>query len=180
MTSFLDLVKTRQSVRSYLDKPVEEEKLQRILEAARLAPSACNAQPWKLIVVDDYEKRMAIAEASSSRILPINHFVRQAPIQIVIVEERENFIAKLGGYARNKHYPPIDIGIVAAHICLAATDEGLGSCIIGWHDEKKIKKILDIPNGKRVMVIILLGYSKQPLRTKHRKSLSEVVSYNKY
>ena len=180
MNTFLELVRNRQSDRAYLDKPVETEKLERVLEAARLAPSACNSQPWKFIVVTDPEKRMQVAEATASKALSMNHFTRQAPLQLVLVEENANFTSTLGGWATNKHYPHIDLGIVASHITLAAADEGLGSCIIGWCDEKKIRKALNIPKNKRVMLVILLGYSDQPLREKKRKTKEEIISYNKY
>ena len=180
MKSFLELVQSRQSDRSYSDQPVEKVKLDRILEAARLAPSACNAQPWKIIVVSDAEKRMQVADATASKLLAINHFTKQAPLQLVVLEESANFTSSVGGWATNKHYPHIDLGILAAHISLAATDEGLGSCIIGWCDEKKVQKALDIPKNKRVMLVILLGYSAQPLRTKKRKQKEEIISYDKY
>lgn len=180
MNSFVELVNSRQSDRSYLDKPVEKEKIQRILEVARLAPSACNAQPWKFIVVTDPEKRMEIADAMASKLLSMNHFTKQAPVQLVLVEENANFTSTVGGWATKKHYPHIDLGIVASHICLAATDEGLGSCIIGWCDEKKVQKALDIPRNKRIMLVILLGYSNQPLREKKRKEINEIVSWEKY
>ncbi len=180
MTSFLELVQTRQSDRAYLDKPVENEKLERILEAARLAPSACNSQPWKFIVVTDPEKRMLVADATASKLLSMNHFTKQAPVQLIVLEESGNFTSSVGGWVTDKHYPHIDLGIVAAHITLAATDEGLGSCIIGWCDEKKVRKALDIPKNKRVMLVILLGYSAQPLREKKRKRKEEIVSYEKY
>ena len=180
MISFLDLVKARQSDRAYLDKPVEPEKINRILEAARLAPSACNAQPWKIIVVSDAEKRRLVAEATASKILSMNHFTKQAPVQLVLVEENANFTSGVGGFISNKHYPHIDLGIVASHICLAATDEGLGSCMIGWCNEKKICKVLDIPNNKRVMLVILIGYTEQKQLDKKRKSLDEIVSYEEY
>jgi len=180
MTSFLDLVKKRQSDREYLSKPVEKEKIDRILEAARLAPSACNAQPWKFVVVTDPEKRLQVAEAAASKLLSMNHFTRQAPVQLILVEESANFTSNIGGWATNKHYPHIDLGIVASHICLAAADEGLGSCIIGWFDENKIQKSLEIPKNKRVMLVVLLGYSAQPLRDKKRKTIDEIVAYNKY
>jgi len=180
MNTLLELVKSRQSDRAYLDKPVEMEKLDRILEAARLAPSACNAQPWKFIVVINPEKRSQIADATASKLLSMNHFTKQAPLQLVLIEENANFTSTVGGWATNKHYQHIDLGIVASHICLAATDEGLGSCIIGWFDEKKIQKVLDIPKNKRVILVILLGYSIQTLREKKRKEMSEIVSYDKY
>jgi nitroreductase len=180
MNTFLELVQNRQSDRAYLDKPVENEKLERILEAARLAPSACNSQPWKFIVVTDPEKRMQVADATASKILSMNHFTKQAPVQLVLVEENANLTSTVGGWATNKHYPHIDLGIVAAHISLAAADEGLGSCIIGWCDEKKVKKALEVPKSKRVMLVILLGYSNQPLREKKRKTKEKIVSYDKY
>jgi nitroreductase len=177
---FLELVQNRQSDRAYLDKPVEKEKIDRILEIARLAPSACNAQPWKFVVVTDSEKRMQIADATASKILSMNHFTKQAPVQLVLVEENANFTSSVGGMLTNKHYPHIDLGIVASHICLAAADEGLGSCMIGWCDEKKVRKVLEIPRNKRVMLVILLGYSAQKLREKKRKSKEEIVSWDKY
>jgi nitroreductase len=180
MQSFLELVQQRQSDRAYLDKPVEKEKLERILEAARLAPSACNSQPWKFIVVTDPEKRLQVANATASTVLSMNHFTKQAPVQLIVLEDSANFTSSVGGWAKNKHFPHIDLGIVAAHISLAATDEGLGSCIIGWCDEKKIQNTLDIPKNKRVMLVILLGYSALPLREKKRKTKDEIVSYEKY
>jgi len=180
MKSFLELVQTRQSDRSYIDKPVEQEKIDRILEAARLAPSACNAQPWKFILVTDPEKRMQVANATASKLLSMNHFTIQAPVQLVLIEESANFTSSVGGWATNKHYPHLDLGIVASHICLAAADEGLGSCMIGWCDEKKVRKALDIPKNKRVMLVILIGYTAQKQREKKRKSLDEIVSYEKY
>lgn len=180
MESFLEIVQVRQSDRAYEDKPVEKEKLDRILEAAQLAPSACNAQPWKILVVTDPEIKMQVADATASKLLSMNHFTKQAPVQLVLIEENANFTSSVGGWAKNKHYPHIDLGIVASHICLAAADEGLGSCMIGWCNEKKVRKALDIPKNKRVMLVILLGYSAQPLRSKKRKPLTEIVSYNKY
>lgn len=180
MKSFLDLVKLRQSDRAYLDKPVEMDKIERILEAAHLAPSACNAQPWKLVVVTDPEKRMQIADATASKVLSMNHFSKQAPVQLVLVEENANFTSTVGGWATNKHYPHLDLGILASYICLAAAYEGLGSCMIGWCDEKKVRKMLDIPSNKRVMLVILIGYSAQSLRDKKRKPLDEIVKWEKY
>jgi len=180
MQSFLELVQNRQSDRAYLDKPVEPEKIERILESARLAPSACNSQPWKFIVVTDPEKRMLVADATANKLLSMNHFTKQAPVQLVVIEESGNLTSSLVGWATHKHYPHIDLGIAAAHISLAATDEGLGSCIVGWCDEKKVRKALDIPKNKRVMLVVFLGYSAQPLREKKRKTKDEIVSYNRY
>lgn len=181
MGEFLKLVNYRQSDRSFdASRPVENEKLDRILEAARLAPSACNAQPWYFIVVDDPELKDEIANATSAKLLGMNHFTKQAPLHIIVVEEKANMSSKFGGWIKGKHFPQIDIGIVAAHICLAAEDEGLGSCILGWFDEPKIKKILRIPSDKKVVLDIVVGYSKQDKRDKKRKELTEIVSFNTY
>ena len=177
---FTTLVSARQSDRGYLDQPVEKDKLLRILECARLAPSACNAQPWHIIVVDDPSLKNQVADATSEKILGMNHFTKQAPIHIILVEEPANFTSSIGSWIKRKHYPLIDLGIIAEHICLAATSEGLGSCMIGWFDEARIKKICGVPNSKRVQLIITLGYPAVKTRTKTRKSLDSIVSYNSY
>ena len=177
---FNSLVITRQSDRNYLDKPIEKEKLNRILECARMAPSACNAQPWHIIVVDDSEKKDLIADATSEKILGMNHFTKQAPIHLVLVEEPANFTSSFGSWIKRKHYPLIDLGIIAEHICLAAASEGLGSCMIGWFDEPKVKKICAVPSSKRVQLIITLGYSASKTRVKTRKPMDQIVSYNLY
>ena len=177
---FKSLVLTRQSDRSYLDQPVASDVLSRILECARLAPSACNAQPWHIIVVNNLEIKNQVADATSERILGMNHFTKQAPVLLVLIEEPANFTSNFGGWVKRKHYPLIDLGIVAEHICLAAAAEGLGSCMIGWFDETKVKKLLDIPKSKRVQLIITLGHPAKETRTKIRKPIEEIISYNGY
>ena len=179
--NFSELIKERQSDRVFdSSKPVEKEKLERILEAGRLAPSACNAQPWKFVVVDDVELKNQVADCTSSKVLNMNHFTKQAPVHIIIVEENANISSSFGSWAKKKHFPHIDIGIATAHICLAAEAEGLGTCIIGWFDEKKLKKMLEIPPRQRALLDIVLGYPVQATRPKVRKSPEEVLTYNKY
>jgi len=177
---FKSLVVKRQSDRSYLDRPVEYDKLARILECARLAPSACNAQPWHIIVVNDPEVRNKIADATSERILGMNHFTKQAPLLLLLVEEAATLTSDFGSWVKRKHFPLIDIGIVASHICLAAADEDLGSCMIGWFDEVKVKKIVGVPASKRVQLIITMGYPAKETRVKIRKPIEKIVSYNTY
>ena len=124
-TDFLQLVLSRQSDRAYdKDRPVEAEKLERILEAGRLAPSACNAQPWKFVVITDRELALKVGKAAAG--LGMNKFAKDAPVHILIVEESANITSLLGGKVKDKHFPLIDIGIAAAHITLAAESEGLG------------------------------------------------------
>jgi len=178
---FLELVSTRQSDRAFdPDRLVEKEKIERIVETARLSPSACNAQPWHLIVVDDPALKSRVADATSARALGMNHFTKQAPVHIVLVEERVNLSSGLGGWVKQKDYAQMDLGLLAAHITLAAHAEGLGSCILGWFNESKMRELLAIPDSKRVWLDIAIGYSVQPLRPKKRKPLQEMVSYNGY
>ncbi|MHC1705229.1 MAG: nitroreductase family protein [Tenuifilaceae bacterium] len=175
------LTNNRQSVRGYKPDMVEKDKLNRILEAGRLSPSACNAQPWKFIVVDDSELKNKIADATSNRIIGINHFTKQAPVHIVIILEPANFNSNFGSIMKDKNLPLIDIGIAAAQICLQATAEGLGTCILGWFNETSVRKLLNIPKSKRVILIITLGYpTTEEIREKKRKTLDEVVNFNKY
>ena len=179
---FLEILTQRQSVRGYSDMAVEPEKLARCLEAARLAPSACNAQPWKFVVVDDPQLKDQVAGyTSSGPLVPMNHFTRQAPLLIVIVRENPNLSSKLGTVLKDKPYTLMDIGIVALQFCLQATAEGLGSCILGWFNEKKVKELLHIPKSKRAELIITLGYpASQNLRPKIRKAMNDICCYNRY
>lgn len=178
---FLELVSSRQSIRAFdPERSVEKDKIERIIEAARLAPSACNAQPWSFIVVDEPELKNKIADATSSRVLGMNHFTKQAPVHLLLVEEKVNISSGIGGWIKKKDYAQMDLGIVAAHIVLAAQAEGLGTCIVGWFDEDKVKDLLHIPSSKRVWLDIVIGYGTQPLRKKSRKNLDVILSYNRY
>lgn len=176
----LDLIIKRQSDRKYASDPVEKEKLDRILEAGRMAPSACNAQPWKFIIATDRNILTELAVAASAKLLGMNTFVGQAPVIIVIVREKPNFSSMAGGAIKKKDYSLIDIGIAAESICLQAAAEGIGSCIIGWFDEKQVRKILGIPSSKRVELLITMGYSLSDKREKKRKPPEVTVSFNKY
>ena len=178
---FYELVKKRQSTRAFeTTRGVDREIIARILEAARLAPSACNAQPWHFIVVEEPELKNKVADAASARLLGMNHFTKQAPVHIIVVEEKVNISSGIGGIVKDKHFAFLDIGIAATHICLAAEAEGLGSCILGWFAESKIKNLLNIPDNRRVVLDIIIGYLAQPLRVKKRKPIEEIVSYNTY
>ena len=178
--NILDLIISRQSDRKYSDRPVEKEKLERIIEAGRMAPSACNAQPWKFIIVTDQNLILNIAEAASARLIGMNSFVSQAPVILVIIRENPNMSSRVGGTIKRKDYSLIDIGIATENICLQAKAEGIGSCIIVWFDEKELRSFLKIPRSKRVELLITLGYSLSEQREKRRKPPEETVSFNKY
>lgn len=178
---FLNLVKKRQSTRRYLNKPVERDKIERCIEAARLAPSATNTQPWKFIVVDNPELGEKVANKTFSQIVSFNRFSLQAPVLIVITSNRMNLSNKITQTLKNRELTPIDIGIAAEHICLQAAEEGLGTCFMGWFDGKSVKKLLNIPASKRVELIIAMGYpASDIIRTKTRKKLNEIMTYNHY
>ncbi len=180
--TFLSLVLNRQSVRKYIDRPVEPEKVRRCLEAARLAPSASNSQPWKFIVVDDPELRQKVASATIGPLSTFNTFVPQAPVIVAIVIEKMKVITKIAADMKNRDFPWIDIGIAAEHFCLQAAEDGLGTCMLGWFNEEPIKKLLNIPKNKRIGLLITLGYFPKGyrLRAKSRKAFEVVVKYNRY
>ncbi len=180
--NFTELISARQSVRRYAATPVESEKINQCLESARLAPSASNSQPWKFIVVNEEPLRTEVAKATFTDIQLINKFTLQAPVMVVIVIEKAKLITRLAMLVKKKEWPLIDIGITAEHFCLQATELGLGTCMIGWFDEKKLQKILNIPSGKSIGLVISMGYAEDgyKLRTKVRKGLGEMTVWNKY
>ena len=180
-TSFLDMVRTRESVRSYKPDAVPEESVHRCLEAARLSPSASNAQPWKFIVVSDPDLKNSIADAAHDRILSMNHFTKQAPLLVVVVRERANLESGAGQILKDKAYPLMDIGMAVGHFCLQAVEEGLGTCILGWFKERKVKELLHIPKNRRADLIITLGYpAYDKVREKKRKPIGDISSFNRY
>ena len=178
---FLDLVTRRFSARKYKDKAVEQEKLTRCLEAARLAPSASNSQPWTFLAVNEPNLVQKVAAETYSKIATFNRFTHQAPVLVVFVLEKPKLITQIGGRIKKKEYPLIDIGIAAEHFCLQAEEEGLGTCMLGWFNEKPLKKLLNIPKNKTIGLIVTLGYPDYEKRpSKKRKGFEEVVRYNKY
>ena len=180
--TFNELINSRQSVRRYQEKPVEREKIDKIIEAVHVAPSACNSQPWKIIIVDEPGLKNEVAEATFSKTISFNKFAVEAPVIAVLVIEKAKLIAQIGGSIKNLEYPQIDIGIAAAHFCLQAAELGLGTCMIGWFDEKKIKPLLKIPDKRKIGLVITLGYPAEDykLRKKIRKPQAEICGFNCY
>jgi len=177
---FAELIRQRQSVREYSDRPVERDKLDALVEAVRLAPSASNSQPWKVIFVDEPQLRDQVARATFSKALSFNSFALQAPVIAVLTQERPKVITQIGGRIKDKEYPLIDIGVAAAHFCLQAAELGLGTCMIGWFQEQRIKDLLHIPKGTGVGLLITVGYSETPLRNKIRKPARDMSCFNRY
>ena len=172
--NFLEIANNRQSCRSYDEnRPVEQEKLDAVLEAVRLSPSACNGQPYHLTVCSG---EIAKAVAAGTMGMGMNKFAAQAPVVIVISEEPYVKTAALGAKVKGIDYRSIDIGIAAAYLTAEATAQGLGTCILGWVDDEKIRKACGV-KGK-VHLVITLGYAKEEetLRTKKRKEISSLVT----
>ena len=172
--NFKEIAETRQSCRKYnATREIEREKLDAILEIARVAPSACNGQPYHITVCRG-EKAKAVAEACMG--MGMNKFAADAPIMLVISEEAYVKTAALGSKLKGIDYRSIDIGILAAYITAEATTQGLGTCILGWLDDGKIRKICELE--RQVHLVITLGYAADDdtLRTKKRKDISELVT----
>lgn len=170
---FMEIANTRQSCRSYDEgKIVEQEKLEAVLKAARLAPSACNGQPYHITVCRG-EAAAAVAKATQG--MGMNKFASQAPILLVISEEDYVASAAVGAKLKKNDYRSIDIGIVCAYITAEAAAQGLGTCILGWFDDDKIRAVCGLEHPVRL--VITLGYPADTQRTKKRKELDTLVSY---
>ncbi|MBO5334207.1 MAG: nitroreductase family protein [Clostridia bacterium] len=172
--NFTEIAKNRYSCRSYdTTRKVEDEKIKAILESAILSPSACNSQPYHFTVCKG-EKAKEVAKATQS--MGMNKFASDAPVMIVISEGNYNKTASIGAKMKGNDYRSIDIGIATAYLTAEASAQGLGTCILGWFDDKKIRKICGLDSAVRL--VISLGYAKEGgvVPTKKRKAYDELVS----
>ena len=171
--NFTEIANTRQSCRSYdAARAVEQEKLDAILASARLAPSACNAQPYHITVC---RGEAAKAAAKAVQGMGMNKFATDCPVMLVISEASYNATAALGAKVKDNDYRSIDIGIMTAYLTAEATAQRLSTCILGWLDDKELRKICGIE--EKVRLVISLGYAKadDKLRQKKRKDMEELV-----
>ena len=175
----LKTIKERYSMREYTDRPIEEEKLNMILESGRLAPSASNAQPWNFYVVRDRQiiKQLAEKMPLGSSVV-INSFISEAPAVIVATAGPIDLLHKAMAFIVNKKWYYLDLGIALEHMVLCAWELGIGSCWIGWFNEKRIKTMLNIPRDQEVIAMLTLGYPKELINpVKHRKALEKIVKF---
>ena len=165
-----EVIEKRKSIRDYEDTPVPEEKLLRILEAARLAPSGGNRQPWKFVVAREDKRRQELARATGGQ-----PHVAKAPVIIAAVATTPESMMKCGvpGY-------PVDLAIAVDHMTLAAVDEGLGTCWIGAFSQEEARDILKVPENCRIVALLTLGFPKETGRPKVRKSIDEIVCYEAF
>jgi nitroreductase len=165
-----EAIRSRRSIRSYLEKAVEEKKLDQVLEAARLAPSANNRQEWRFVVARDQETRHLLSIAADGQ-----GFVAEAPVVIACCAAESDHIMKCGhpAYA-------IDVAIAIDHMTLVAETLGLGTCWIGAFSEDRVREILNIPESVRVVELLALGYPKSIPNSRSRKPMHEIVFYEKW
>ncbi len=169
--SFFELINKRESCRDFSDKKVDKELLVKCIEAAHIAPSACNSQPWSFVVVNSEQKGPLIAKCLQTA--GFNKFADNVPAFIVICEEE----AKLIGGVSQK-YAQGDVGIATASICYAATELGLSTCIMGSIDHEMLKEILNLPENKNIRLVLAVGYaSNDKIRNKVRKPIDEIMTY---
>ncbi|MDD5091020.1 MAG: nitroreductase family protein [Candidatus Wallbacteria bacterium] len=175
---FLDLVKSRNSLRKYdPERSISRSDIELCLEAARLAPSACNSQPWSFVVSEKPECR-ELAQRAFSGMYSMNAFAADASAIVAVITEKSRFAAKVGGFFRGTQFSLIDIGIACEHLVLQAAELGIGSCYFGWFDERAVRKALKLPKGAKVDLLISLGYPAE-FREKNssRKQLDEIRRY---
>ncbi len=172
--NFNEIAQTRYSCRAFDgNRPVEDEKIKAILESTIVSPSACNSQPYHFTICKG-EKAKEVAKATQS--MGMNKFTADTPVMIVISEDNYNKTANIGSKLKNNDYRSIDIGIATAYLTAEATVQGLGTCILGWFDDKKIRNICGLKNSVRL--VVALGYAKEgsAVPPKKRKSYNELVS----
>ena len=173
---YFELIRSRESCRNFSSQPVEKEKLVACIEAARIAPSACNSQPWGFIVVNNRELSPKVAKCVQR--LRMNQFASHCPA-FIVVTENEPVLTRAASAIVNQKFAPIDIGLAVMQLCLAASAQGLSTCIMGWLSEKHLKELRDIPESRHVRLVIAVGYAEEgtQLRPKVRKDLEEIARF---
>jgi nitroreductase len=178
-TYFQELVRNRRSVRRYLDRPVEREKVLACLEAARLAPSAENVQPWRFLVIDDPDVKQRFAATAFSGIYSFSRFAAKAPVLIVILARPDLLANRIGKQIQDVSFYLIDVGIAGEHLALQAEELGLGTCWIGWFNSRRTRKFFHIPRQYKIVCLMAMGYHEgRQAQEKKRKTLAEIAWFN--
>ncbi len=178
---FLQLVKSRRSIRKYQEREVERDKLLKCIEAARLAPSAENVQPWRFIVIDDRDKIAAFSKKAFNGIYFPMRFAAKAPIIIVMLAKLDILANRIGKQIQDIHYYFIDCGIAGEHLVLQAHELGLGTCWIGWFNARQVRNFLNIPKSYKIVSLISMGYPEiEKDDVAKRLSIDEILWFNKF
>lgn len=179
MQSFLELVKSRRSIRRFADRPVEREKILTCIEAARWAPSAEHLQPWRFVVVDDQELKEKLAAGAFSGIYAPTRWAARAPVLIALLAKPDVVANRLGAGIQGTNYYLLDMGIAGEHLVLQAHELGLGTCWIGWFSARGARTALGVPRRYRIVSLIAMGYpAHTDLKAKRRKALEEICRFN--
>lgn len=180
-SSLMSLIRARRSIRRYLPQPVEREKILSCLEAARLAPSAENAQTWRFVVIDDPDLKARLAKEAFSGVYSYCKFAAEAPVLVLVLAKLDFMANRLGKQIQGVPFFMIDIGIAGEHFVLRAEEQGLGTCWIGWFNIRAARKFFKIPRRLKVVALIALGYyEKKPSRERPRKPLEEIAWFNRF
>ena len=180
-TPFQKIIRQRRSIRRYLAAPVEKEKLLACLEAARIAPSAHNAQSWRFLVIDDPEIKARFAEKAFSGIYKMTQFAAQAPVLVLLMAELDVLANRLGRQVQGVEFYLLDLGIAGEHLVLQAEELGLSTCWIGWFNIRQTRKFFKIPRKFKIVALLALGYAaSRPPREGVRKSIEEIVRINEF
>ncbi len=179
-TPFQTILRGRRSIRRYLPTPVEPEKLRACLEAARIAPSAHNVQPWRFVVVDEPGLKSRLADEAFSGLYAVSKFAAKAPVILVLLARPGNAAVRLGAKIQGVPFHLVDMGIAGEHVVLQAQELGLATCWMGWFDYRKVRKVLDIPRSLKIVAMMPLGYAEtRPVREPPRKRFEEIVAMNR-
>jgi len=179
MSSLIEIIQKRHSVRNFKDTSVDKNTLISIVEAAQPAPSACNAQPWRFVAVTDTTLLKEIVTKGLGGVVP-NKWAISAPVIIIGCAKLNLLTHHIGESVKGIHYHQIDLGIAMEHMVLRATELGLGTCWIGWFKEKNIKKLLDLPKGWKIISLLALGYPFEEVTSSTpRLNLDEILYFNK-
>ena len=180
-TTLMQIIGRRRSVRCFLDKPVEKEKILACLDAARLAPSAENLQPWRFVVLDDPDLKKAFSQAAFTGIYSRTRFAERAGILILVLSKPDIVANRLGKQLQGIPFHYLDIGISGQQLVLQATELGLGTCWIGWFNVRRARRFFKIPRKYKIAGLIALGYADPPeLKPRPKKPLEEVAWFNRF
>lgn len=174
-----EIIQSRRSIRRYLPKPVEKEKILACLEAARLAPSAHNSQPWRFLVIDDPELKAKVSEKAFSGMYSVCRFAAQAPVLVILMAKSDFLANRFGRLVQGTQFYLLDLGIAGEHFVLKAEELGLGTCWIGWFNARAIRKLLKVPKKYRVVAMLAVGYPEKRPPARFRKNLEEIVWFNR-
>ena len=176
MDDYFKLIERRESCRAYDARPVEKEKLLRCVEAARLAPSACNSQPWRYLVVTNPETLNSLRPCVQE--MGMNKFASGSPALVVVLEEHAALLERAAARFRSQNFAQIDIGLSVSQFCYAATEQGLSTCILGMLNENRIRTLFELPKDTRIRLVLCVGYAADDkLREKKRKPLEEIARF---